>query len=352
MTEIKVNASKKYSVHIGKNFLSDAGKRVRETCGGQKAAVVADDVTAVLFANELISSLNGNGYETHLFVFKNGEHSKNAETFLSVINFFAEKKLSRADVAVALGGGVAGDITGFAAACYMRGVRFVQIPTTLLAMVDSSVGGKTAVNLAAGKNLLGAFYQPDLVLCDISLLGSLPEKIFNDGLAEVIKYGVIASRGLFDSLKNFCPQDLERIVSECVDIKRGVVDEDEFENGRRKILNFGHTVGHAIEKLSGYGETHGRAVAAGMAAEARLAAHIGICGADCASEIENLCGRFNLPAYTEYGAERIAEACLADKKREGSRITFALPEKIGACALTEVAVEKLPVLLGLSLGKT
>ncbi|MCL2004002.1 MAG: 3-dehydroquinate synthase [Oscillospiraceae bacterium] len=341
MRTITVSASKSYDVRIGEGLLDAAGALLRETADGQTAAVVSDETVAALYGRRLTKTLAQNGYRTEPYVFPVGETSKNAETFLSLLDFLAEKKLSRADVVVALGGGVAGDLAGFAAACYMRGVRFAQIPTTLLAAVDSSVGGKTAVNLAAGKNLAGAFYQPDAVICDVSLLSTLPQEVFLDGCAEVIKTGIIADRALFDALETPVPAQLEDVIARCVEIKRDIVAEDEFEHGRRKLLNFGHTAGHAIELLSGYQTSHGRAVAVGMAIATRAAVRMGLCGEDCLREVLAMLRRYELPVSTRYGADALAAACLSDKKRDGGVLTMVFPAEIGRCVLRDVPVGEL-----------
>jgi len=352
MKTITVNASKTYDILICAGALDEAGLTIKKAAGGQTAAVVTDDNVAALYGNRLSDTLIENGYRVVRYIFANGEASKNAETYLSLLNFFAEEKLSRADVAVALGGGVTGDLAGFAAASYMRGINFVQIPTTLLAMVDSSVGGKTAINLSAGKNLAGAFYQPNVVICDVSLLSTLSPEIYKDGCAEIIKYGVIAGGELFDSLAapvNGQLENIENIIASCVKIKRDIVSEDEFEHGGRKLLNFGHTVGHAVELLSGYKISHGRAVAAGMAAETRMAVRMGLCEAGCLTDLLDMLRRYDLPAANPYEAGSIARACLSDKKRDGGGITFVFPVKIGECVLKKIPVNDLEAVIRLGL---
>ena len=341
MKTISVNASKSYNILIGAGILDEAGSLIRKTTGGQLAAVVADDNVAALYGERLSDTLMQNGYRVARYVFPHGESSKNAGTFLSVLNFLAEASFSRTDVVIALGGGVAGDIAGFAASCYMRGINFVQIPATLLAMVDSSVGGKTAINLAAGKNLAGAFYQPNLVICDTALLSTLPPEVYRDGCAEIIKYGVLADRALFESLETLIDGQYENIIARCVEIKRDIVTEDECENGVRKLLNFGHTVGHAIELLSGYAVSHGHAVAAGMAVVTRAAVRMGICEPRCLQELIPMLRRYELPENTPYKADELARACLSDKKRDGGSITMVFPAEIGRCVLRGVPVGEL-----------
>jgi 3-dehydroquinate synthase len=223
----------------------------------------------------------------------------------------------------------------------MRGIRLIQIPTTLLAAVDSSVGGKTAVNLAAGKNLAGVFYQPDAVICDVSLLSTLSAEVFRDGCAEVIKYGVIADSVLFASLDNQISSQLVEVIANCIEIKSGIVAEDEYEHGARKLLNFGHTVGHAIELLSGYSTSHGCAVASGMAIAARAAVRMGMCHSQCLRDILRVLRLYGLPDNTDYGADELARACLSDKKRDGDSITMVLPVEIGKCVLKRISVVEL-----------
>ena len=341
MKTIAVTASKRYDVIVGREVLNEAGAVIAEAAGGQVAAIVTDGNVAMLYAEKLNISLVNNGYRVVQYLIPHGESNKNANTFLSLLDFFAEQRLSRNDVVVALGGGVVGDIAGFAAACYMRGVRFVQVPTTLLAMVDSSVGGKTAINLDRGKNLAGAFYQPDAVICDVSLLSTLSDAVFRDGCAEVIKYGIIADADLFESLK--CPLDtqLEDIIARCITIKRDIVVEDEFDNGVRKLLNFGHTVGHAIELLSEYRTTHGNAVAAGMAIVTRAAARMGICEPHTLYDLLHMLHEYELPVNTTYKANTLANACLSDKKRDGGHFHMAVPEKIGKCIIKKISINEL-----------
>jgi len=326
-----------------------AGGQGAAVAGPGAVAIVMDDVVAALYGERLSGSLAKCGFHTCEFIFPHGEASKNTDTFLALINFLAEQKFGRGDAVVALGGGVTGDVAGFAAACYMRGTGFVQIPTTLLAAVDSSVGGKTAVNLAGGKNLLGAFYQPDLVICDVSLLSTLTPEVYADGCAEIIKYGVLADRALFDSLITPVRDRMEEVVARCVEIKRDVVAEDEFENGGRKILNLGHTAGHAIEVLSGYGVSHGRAVAAGMAIATRAAVRMGICDDSCLREVLAMLKLYDLPVGARYPADKLADACLSDKKREGSGLTMVFPLEIGRCVLKKIPFGELESVIRLGL---
>jgi 3-dehydroquinate synthase len=347
MKTITVNASKTYDITIGSGILDEAGGILLKI--GSTAAVITDDIVAPLYADRLEQSLSHRKIRTVRYVIPHGEASKSAEHFLSIVNFLAKEKLSRTDTVIALGGGVVGDLAGFAAAVYMRGIGFVQIPTTLLAAVDSSVGGKTAINLEGGKNLAGAFYQPDAVLCDISLLSTLKPEVFRDGCAEVIKYGIIADSKLFDSFETPIDTQLEYVISRCVEIKRDIVAEDEFENGARKLLNFGHTIGHAIELLSGYKTSHGSAVAAGMAIVTRAAARMEICGGLCRQNVLQMLKHYKLPTNTTYDAAALAHACLADKKRDGGKLTMIFPQEIGKCVMDDIKVEGLEKVIQLGL---
>jgi 3-dehydroquinate synthase len=341
MRTVRLKASKSYDIVIGQGLLDRAGEYIKKAAGGRVAAVVTDDIVGPLYGRRLEASLEGQGYGVVKYTIEQGEASKNACNFISLLNFFAQSRMSRTDVVVALGGGVVGDLAGFAAASYMRGTKFVQLPTTLLAAVDSSVGGKTAIDLEAGKNLAGAFYQPDLVLCDHVLLRTLSAGALRDGLAEVIKYGVIADSELFGRLKSPVFDQIEQIIGRCVEIKRDVVCEDETEQGARKLFNFGHTVGHAIEHLSGFGLSHGRAVAAGMAVMARAANRKGICPDSSRDEILEMIAFHGLETTTGYTPNEIWKACLNDKKRSGGSISLVVPERVGHCRLMEVSLEEL-----------
>ena len=340
MRTVLVQTDRPYAVHIEAGILDRAGEFVRQSAGGQTAVLVSDDRVAALYGDRVEASLRAAGYAVLRFVFPHGEVSKNAETYLSLLNFLAEHRVTRSDAIVALGGGVVGDLAGFAAATFLRGIAYVQIPTTLLAMVDSSVGGKTAIDLTAGKNLAGAFYQPRVVLCDPEALSTLPAETFADGCAEVIKYGVILDGELFGWLREPIRPQIDRVIERCVQIKRDVVVQDECDHGVRQLLNFGHTVGHAVEANSHFAVSHGRAVAIGMCIAARAAAK-GLCSKACAAEVEEMVARYDLPRRTEFSAAQLARAALSDKKRSGAVIHLILPESIGHCVIREVPVAEL-----------
>ena len=342
MKTVTVRASRTYEVKIGTGLLSGLGAEVTALGGIRKAAVISDSTVFPLYGQRVMQSLSDAGLETADFVFPAGEASKNGATLLEVLNSLAENRLTRSDLVVALGGGVVGDLAGFAAAVYLRGIRFVQIPTTLLAAVDSSVGGKTAVDLPAGKNLAGAFWQPSLVLCDLDTLTTLPENIFRDGCAEVIKYGVLYDPALFAHLAaRTLHFDREAVIARCVELKRDVVAQDEFDTGVRMKLNLGHTVGHGVEARSGFTVSHGKAVAIGMAVIARAAEKKGFCTTDTRRQIEEVLRAFGLPTRTEEPAAALADAALSDKKRTGGTVRLIVPRTVGECGIEPVPVAQL-----------
>ena len=342
MRIITVEASKTYDVQIGSSLLSTIGEQVKKLCRAEKAAIISDSNVFPLYGEAVKNSLEQAGIDTVSYVFSAGEESKNGSIYLNIVNFLAQNQLTRSDCLIALGGGVVGDMTGFAAATYLRGIDYIQIPTTLLAAVDSSVGGKTAIDLPAGKNLCGAFCQPKLVLCDTDCLNSLPEEIFRDGCAEVIKYGILYDRELFDHLADRGLQfDREEVIARCVQWKRNVVMEDEFDTGARMKLNLGHTFGHGIEAHSNFTVSHGKAVAIGMAIAARTAAAHGICDAQTRNQIIDTIRLFGLPTETDYSAQELYTSALSDKKRSGGTVNLILPETVGACLILPTPVNEL-----------
>lgn len=342
MKSVRVPASKEYEVIIGSGILSSLGEKCVSLLGKSRCIVITDSNVAPLWLDKTVESLEKSGIGVITYVFPAGEESKSAKTLFDILEFMAKNRLTRSDFAVALGGGVTGDMTGLAASLYLRGIPFVQVPTTLLAAVDSSVGGKTAVNLTAGKNLMGAFYQPSLVVCDTDTLSTLSPEIFADGMAEVIKYGVIFDKALFDSVKSGDVNDnIESIIARCVELKRDVVAKDEFDKGDRQLLNFGHTMAHSIEKLSDFEISHGSAVAIGMVIAAKASKAFGWSDEDCTAEIIEANKNNNLPCECDFAPEELADVALSDKKRSGNEITFVVPKKIGECILKKVSVEML-----------
>ena len=336
---VEVRAGRPYEVFIGRGLMDAAGGMIVEALGGTRmAAILTDDTVDALYGARVEQALSESGLRTCRFALPHGEAHKTLATWEKMLAFLSEQGMTRADAVVALGGGVPGDVAGFAAACYQRGVRLVQIPTTLLAAVDSSVGGKTAVDLPAGKNLIGAFWQPSLVICDTDTLQTLPEAVRRDGCAEIIKYGVLDGAALFSRLENSLPNEIpEEILARCVEIKRDIVAADEFDTGARHLLNLGHTAAHAAELLSDYSLSHGSAVAMGLCSMARACAARGLCTEEDAARIEALIKKCGLPTELPYTAEALANAALSDKKRAGSTLPIITVEGLGRCAVRKIA---------------
>lgn len=341
MKKVTVNASRVYDIIIEKGILDRVGEESAKVIKPCAAAILTDSNVAPLYAERLEQSLISSGFAPVRFTITAGEESKSAESYLSFLNFLAENKITRSDCIFALGGGVVGDLAGFAAATYLRGIRFIQIPTTLLAMVDSSVGGKTAIDIPAGKNLVGAFYQPSLVLCDYEALDTLSEDIFADGCAEVIKYGIINDRPLFEKLKSPIKEQIEDVIENCVINKRDVVDADEKDVGVRQLLNLGHTAAHSIEILSSFEISHGNAVAIGTALIARAAANFGYCPESDVEEIVNMLKAYGLPTECPYNSAELTKIALSDKKRSGGKINLIVPFGIGNSKIHEINVADL-----------
>lgn len=342
MKTVSVKASQCYDVIIGTDLLSQIGKYAAQIRSNCNAAIISDTNVWPLYGEIVSQSLEAAGLKPIHFVFPAGEASKNANTYLDILNFLAENRITRSDLIIALGGGVTGDITGFAAATFLRGISYIQVPTSLLAMVDSSVGGKTAIDLPAGKNLVGAFKQPKLVLCDIATLDTLPQALFLDGCAEVIKYGMLYDADMIRYLQQTGPDfDRESVIARCVSLKRDVVQEDEFDNGARQKLNLGHTIGHGIEAHSHFQITHGQAVAAGMAIVAKAAASREICTYHTYQVLSDLLQHFGLPITTTFTANDLYQSALSDKKRAGGTVNLIVPRDIGCCDIIPTPVSEL-----------
>jgi 3-dehydroquinate synthase len=329
-----------YSILIGTGLLKRLGSECKKLKLGKKCAIITDTNVARRFGASALASLTEAGFDPLLVTVPAGEKSKRLEIVQSCYDQLARHRLERKSFVVALGGGVVGDLAGFVAATYLRGIPFVQVPTTLLAQVDSSVGGKVGVNLNAGKNLVGAFYQPRIVLCDLDTLKSLPDREYRAGLAEVIKYGIIYDPALFKNIESKLPRLLKKeestsaaVIARCCAIKANVVGQDETESGLRAILNFGHTIGHAIEAISGYGMyLHGEAISIGQVAAAKLSAALtGLSAADV-QRITNLFREAGLPTsihLTDRHRKNLYAAMKLDKKVSAGEVKFVLAEKIG-----------------------
>lgn len=330
------------NILIGRGISLDAWKYV---CDGKavRAAVVTDSNVAPLHLDKFLSGLKGK-IEVSSHVLPAGEQYKNMAAVGELYGFFDDAGITRTDVVIALGGGVVGDITGFAAATFLRGVRLIQVPTTLLAMTDSSIGGKTGVDLASGKNRAGAFHQPSHVLIDPDFLSTLPNKEISCGMAEVIKYACIKDAELASLLKG--EHDICAVIEKCAAIKAMVVQNDQFDSGERKLLNYGHTLGHAIEKLQSFsGLSHGEAVSVGMCMLADVNIALGGCPEeDCRSNIA-LCEKYGLPTKVDIPTKDIIKACVADKKMEGKILKLVVLEKMGAAKVVDCTLERLEELL-------
>ena len=356
MRELNVGLGERsYPILIQFGLMDRIGEELHKNSFAKRYGIVADDNVAGLFGERLLTSLQKSNIQAEIITFPKGEESKNLATIAELSSTLARRGFDRKDGLLALGGGVTGDITGFLAACYMRSIPFAQVPTTLLAQVDSSVGGKTGVDIPEGKNLVGAFYQPKAVFIDSQVLQDLPPSELLNGLAEVIKYGIIYDRDFFSFLemssKNILALDLqvlEDVIARCCKIKAAVVETDEKESDLRRILNFGHTIGHAVEAVSGYRLAHGSAVAMGMAAAAELAVLKGILNPREKQRMVNLLQEFGLPVAipAEYDRNKIQELLLADKKTIGGRVFFVLPTTIGKVIITdEIETEMLTKVL-------
>lgn len=332
MKKLTVKVNDQYDILIEKGLLSKAGKLISDVLKCKKIALISDTNVFPIYGGLIKASLIKQGYEVFEFIFKAGEASKKVSTVAQMVEFMAEHQLTREDGVVALGGGVCGDMAGFAAAIYLRGIKFVQIPTSLLSQVDSSVGGKTAVDLPQGKNLCGAFHQPSLVIIDPDVLDTLSDQFFADGMGEVIKAGCIKSESLFERLENENPKDfIEEMIYECLDIKRQVVENDEKEHGERALLNFGHTCGHAIEKLWNFETvTHGEAVGIGMVMISRVGERLGLTQQGTANRIINVLEKNNMKISDIHSVSEIVDAMSADKKRTGSVMKLVMLSKIGS----------------------
>ena len=339
---IEVHTAPAYEVTIGAGLLRDCGARLKAVLGGCRIAVAADSNVAPLYLETVCASLRDAGFAVCSYVFPAGEAHKNFTTLSAILEFLAESQLTRTDCVAALGGGVTGDMAGFAAASYLRGIRYVQLPTTLLSAVDSSVGGKTAIDLAAGKNLAGAFLQPTAVLCDTDCLRSLPAAVFADGAAESIKYGIISDENLFEIFESGDVKgNIENIVRRCVEIKSDIVSRDEFDTGERQKLNLGHTLGHAIERCSDFAVSHGHAVAIGTVRACIAAQKLGVCKDNISERVKKVMARNGLPVSTDIPVHELAGVMHRDKKCSSAGINLILPTKVGECILYKTSPDEL-----------
>ena len=336
METIHVNVKDSYDVLVGPGLLAQSGALIKDVDSRiQKLLIVSDSNVAKLYKDELAGVLREASFEVFDFVFEAGEQSKNLGTIGRILGVLAENAFTRTDAVVALGGGVATDIAGFSASIFLRGIKVFQMPTSLLAQVDASVGGKTGVDLPEGKNLVGSFYQPSLVIIDTDLLASLDDVIFTEGMAEVIKYAFICDKNLFERLQKKLTKSsplLPEIIAQCVRIKADIVSKDEHDNGLRQLLNFGHTIGHVIEARSNFTVSHGFAVAKGMERISR--------GSPIHEELVQMLKLYELPCDDPISADQIMAGIMNDKKKRGSNITAVVVNKIGKGELKPMPVEE------------
>ena len=350
MKKLTVHVGDTYEIFIEKGLLKDCGKYVRVVSKAKKIAIITETNVAPLYLDTVKNCIENEGFEVVNYIFPAGESSKTTETIVNIVEFLAENGLTREDMVVALGGGVCGDMAGFAAAIYLRGIKFVQIPTTLLSQVDSSVGGKTGVDLPQGKNLCGAFHQPALVLIDPDVLETLSPHFFSDGMGEVIKYGCIKSKVLFERIETENVKDfIEDLIYDCVNIKRGVVERDEKEAGERALLNFGHTAGHAIEKLHNFTDiSHGEAIGVGMVMLSEAGERIGLTERGTTDRIRKVLEKYNMKTEVENSVTDIIGAMYHDKKRTGSGIKFIMLHSLGDSFINPVENDKVKELFGVN----
>jgi 3-dehydroquinate synthase len=349
-------AEDSYNILTGSGLLPSLGQRCVDVGLGSRVAIITNPTVNAIYGGIVRSSLEEAGFAVTVIEIPDGEEYKNAATLSGVYDALIEAGLDRKSCIVALGGGVVGDLAGFAAATYLRGIPFVQVPTTLLAQVDSSVGGKTAIDHPRGKNLIGSFYQPRLVLIDVETLSTLPDREYRAGLAEVIKYGVAIDRPFFEYLEDHAEdiiakdQDcLETVIRRCCEIKAHVVEIDEKESGLRAVLNYGHTLGHAFETVAGYRQlVHGEAVALGMVLAARISAGIGHCSEADVARVTGLITRFGLETLPPRAERaRLLEAIMTDKKSRNGTISFICNHGIGSFAVEQLLPDKMLTLSGL-----
>lgn len=330
--ELTVHTSVPYKIIIQRGCLSRAGELAAKLFRpGTRTVVVGDSNVMPLYAERIVSSLESAGIHAGTFTFPAGEENKRLPAIEGMYGAFAQNGLTRSDFVVALGGGVTGDMAGFASATWLRGIQFIQIPTSLLAQIDSSIGGKTGIDVPQGKNLVGAFHQPSLVLIDPDTLGTLSPHFFADGMGEAIKHGCIKSRELFDLIENTdIRADMEHMIARNLEIKRAAVEQDEFDNGERMLLNFGHTFGHALEKLHGYkGLSHGQAVGIGMVMMAKCGEKAGLTERGTAETIARVLKKYGMPVSDDTDISKIVDTAMLDKKARGGVIHLVMLKKIG-----------------------
>ena len=339
MRRIKVKTSQEYSVLVGSGAIERISSELKEILKANRIMIISDDNVAPLHLENLKNKLSEFNCYTHIL--KNGEENKNIEAVLGILSHMQAEEFDRDDAVIALGGGVVGDISAFSASIYMRGIDFVNIPTTLLSQVDSSVGGKTGVDFGGAKNIVGSFYQPKLVVCDTDYLNTLKPEIFADGCAEVIKYAFIGDIELLKVIEDGIRKNIDEIVYKCVSDKNDGVSNDDFDRGLRGLLNFGHTIGHAVESLSSYSISHGSAVSIGMRIVTEAFEKVGICEKGVAEKLISVLKANNLPLDCGYSVDDIISAVRKDKKKSGDSISVIVPKELCKCEIEKMSFEKL-----------
>lgn len=334
MKLIKVQASRPYDILIEKGSIFDVSRFIPDVFAPpRKICVITDSTVGLQYAEGVISNLKEAGYDTFKISFPAGEHSKTITTYSSIIEALGDEGFTRGDLVLGLGGGTVGDIAGFVAGTYMRGVNYIYVPTTLLAIIDSSLGGKTGINMLGGKNLAGVFWTPSIVVVDPQVLETLSEDSLRDGLAEALKTAIISDSGLVGAIKD---RNYTHVIDRCISIKRPLVEVDEYDTGLRQLLSFGQTIGNCLEKLSSFSISHGEAIAKGLVAESRAAYQSGYSKTDVTGEITRLLSDFDFDTDINYDPEDIYRLALMDKKIRDGFVNIVVPEVIGKCAIRKI----------------
>lgn len=342
--EDKLDKSKNYNIYVGKNIIYNLSDYILNYVNKDSKIVIVTDDNVNYHYNGLFDNIL-NDKNLYNFIIPNGEESKSEDQLFRLLKFLLKNEITRNDILIAFGGGVVGDLTGLCASIYMRGIKFIQIPTTLLSMVDSSIGGKTAINIDGYKNVVGSYYTPKFVLCDINFLNTLPDNIYRDGFGEIIKYGIIKSIPLFNSLYNKENLNMVNIITESIIIKKDIVQEDLYDNKNiRILLNLGHTIGHTIENLSDFKISHGESVAIGILYASYISSYIGI-GENISNQIFTLLKLYGFNTDIKYSFNDIYDKLLIDKKRNNNIISLVLPVKIGECKVIDLHIEELKNIL-------
>ena len=342
MEKITINGSTSYNVIVEENILGRMGEMLRDELAGKKALIVTDSNVAPLYLNTVDASFNAANYETYSIILAPGDASKSIDIYVNLLQFLADHNFDSSDIIVALGGGMIGDLIGFVASTYKRGMKCALVPTTLLAMVDASIGGKTAVNLSTGKNQVGTIHNPSIVICDPYTISSLSKDLLKEGYAEIIKYGILTGQDVLNMLRVAVDTgDYYDVVVRSIFIKRDVVEMDEGDNGLRQFLNLGHLVGHAIEAVNNYSISHGQAVAEGLAIEARAAAMSGYAGMGAYLEIASILKEFRFDITRSYNIDALEPFLAVDKRIKEGKIQLIIPAEVGDCIMQEIDASEL-----------